>query len=111
MNFVLHAVFINLSIVQVIKKYASSDLFVCKELLDWQSSLKHECLMTDARCPSLLLSFISFTPTLETCHFSNGKGETVTSDILSVQILQPLAIILGKPSFYLVHKLKYSFVS
>ena len=22
----------------------------------WQSSLKHECLMTDARCPSLLLS-------------------------------------------------------
>ena len=23
----------------------------------WQSSLKHECLMTDARCPSLLLSF------------------------------------------------------
>jgi hypothetical protein len=29
--------------------------FVCKELLDWQSSLKHECLMTDARCPSLLL--------------------------------------------------------
>ena len=27
-----------------------------KLLLDWQSSLKHECLMTDARCPSLLLS-------------------------------------------------------
>jgi hypothetical protein len=29
---------------------------VSKELLDWQSSLKHECRMTDARCPSLLLS-------------------------------------------------------
>ena len=31
-------------------------LFVSKESLDCQSSLKHECLMTDARCPSLLLS-------------------------------------------------------
>ena len=27
-----------------------------KELLDWQSSLQNECLMTDARCLSLLFS-------------------------------------------------------
>ena len=32
---------------------------VSKELLDWESSLKHECLMTDARCTSLLLSLSS----------------------------------------------------
>ena len=39
------------------KKWALFPIYsYLKLLLDWQSSLKHECLMTDARCPSLLLS-------------------------------------------------------
>ncbi len=56
MSFVLQTVTINLSMFYVNKKESIQGLFVSKELLDWQSVSKHECLMTDARCPSLLLS-------------------------------------------------------
>ena len=70
MNFVLHTVSINLSIVKescLFKIY----LFVSKskELLDWQSSLKDECLMTEARCPSLLLSWSLKNVVHPLCYF------------------------------------------